>query len=319
MSGDPRHLVEGNSVRAVARMTAVSKTTILKLIADLGAACEAYQNAALGNLSCKRIQRDEIWNFCCAKQKNVPAEKQGQFGLGDSWTWVAIDGDTKLVPTWVVGPRDSATAFALMEDLAGRVAERMQLTTDGLRFYADAVEHAFGANIDSSVLVKMYGNDGAQGNQARYSPAECTGTQVIPISGRPKAEHVSTSYVERQNLTMRMQMRRFTRLTNAFSKKIENLRWSVAIHFMHYNFCRIHPTLRVTVKPKVRNPRNRTILPTYRATQRFCLSILLGRNRRATRRGLFGRESGRRGRGLLPCAGVGCTWRCGRCARPSRS
>lgn len=237
-------LVEGNSVRATSRMTGVAKGTILKLIADLGQACEEYQNKTLRNLNCKRIQCDEIWNFCYAKQKNVPVEKQGQFGFGDVWTWVAIDAETKLIPTWAVGRRDAGTAFALIQDLAERLAHRIQLTTDGLRVYLDAVESAFGSNIDYSMLVKMYGGDS---NEDRgYSPAECIGTRVIPIIGQPKPQHISTSYVERQNLTMRMNMRRFTRLTNAFSKKVDNLRYSVAIHFMHYNFCRVHQTLRVT-------------------------------------------------------------------------
>jgi IS1 family transposase len=238
-------LVEGNSVRATSRMTGVAKGTILKLIVEVGQACEDYQKKALRNLNCKRIQCDEIWNFCYAKQKNVPEDKQGQFGYGDVWIWVAIDAESKLIPTWAVGRRDAGTAFALIEDLAGRLAHRIQLTTDGLRVYLDAVESAFGSNIDYSMLVKMYGGDsGVDGG--RYSPAECIGSRVIPIIGKPKAQHISTSFVERQNLTMRMNMRRFTRLTNAFSKKVENLRYSVAIHFMHYNFCRVHQTLRVT-------------------------------------------------------------------------
>lgn len=238
-------LVEGNSVRATSRMTGVAKGTILKLIVEVGQACEEYQKKAFRNLNCKRIQCDEIWNFCYAKQKNVPEDKQGQFGYGDVWTWVAIDAESKLIPTWAVGRRDAGTAFALIEDLAGRLAHRIQLTTDGLRVYLDAVESAFGSNIDYSMLVKMYGGDsGADGG--KYSPAECIGSRVIPIIGKPKAQHISTSFVERQNLTMRMNMRRFTRLTNAFSKKVENLRYSVAIHFMYYNFCRVHQTLRVT-------------------------------------------------------------------------
>jgi len=237
-------LVEGNSVRAVSRITGVSKTTILKLIADVGQACEEYQRKNLHNLNCERIQCDEIWNFCYAKEKNVPAEKRGEFGFGDVWTWVAIDAESKLIPTWMVGNRDAGTAYAFMEDLAGRLNNRIQLTTDGLRVYLEAVESAFGSNIDYSMLIKMYGNEA--GNEARYSPAECTGIKVVPITGQPEPQHVSTSFVERQNLTMRMNMRRFTRLTNAFSKKIDNLRYSVAIHFMHYNFCRVHQTLRVT-------------------------------------------------------------------------
>jgi len=237
-------LVEGNSVRATSRMTGAAKGTILKLLAELGKVCEEYQRKVFRNLPCKRIQCDEIWNFCYAKQKNVPAEKEGQFGFGDVWTWVAIDADSKLIPTWAVGRRDAGTAFALIEDLAGRLNHRIQLTTDGLRVYLDAVESAFGSNIDYSMLVKMYGND--SGPNRGYSPAECIGARVIPIIGKPRIKHISTSFVERQNLTMRMNMRRFTRLTNAFSKKVDNLRYSVAIHFMHYNFCRVHQTLRVT-------------------------------------------------------------------------
>ena len=237
-------LVEGNSVRATSRMTGAAKGTILKLLAEVGEACEQYQSRVLRNLSCKKIQCDEIWNFCYAKAKNVPADKQGQFGYGDVWTWVAIDADTKLIPTWTVGKRDAGTAFALIEDLAGRLKNRVQLTTDGLRVYLDAVESAFGSEIDYSMLIKMYGHD--SGEDRGYSPAECIGTRVVPIIGKPKLQHISTSFVERQNLTMRMGMRRFTRLTNAFSKKVDNLRHSVAIHFMHYNFCRVHQTLRVT-------------------------------------------------------------------------
>jgi len=237
-------IVEGNSIRATSRMTGVAKGTILKLLADTGRVCEEFQREALRNLSCKRIQCDEIWNFCYAKAKNVPTEKRGEFGFGDVWTWVALDADTKLVPTWVVGRRDAGTAFGLIEDLAGRMAHRIQLTTDGLRVYLDAVESAFGANIDYSMLVKMYGNDSAV--DSTYSPAECIGARVIPIIGKPAVKHISTSHVERQNLTMRMQMRRFTRLTNAFSKKVDNLRHSVAIHFRNYNYCRVHQSLRVT-------------------------------------------------------------------------
>ena len=225
-------------------MTGAAKGTILKLLAELGKACEEYQRKVFRNLPCKRIQCDEIWNFCYAKQKNVPAEKEGQFGFGDVWTWVAIDADSKLIPTWAVGRRDAGTAFALIEDLAGRLNHRIQLTTDGLRVYLDAVESAFGSNIDYSMLVKMYGND--SGRDRGYSPAECIGSRVIPIIGKPRIKHISTSFVERQNLTMRMNMRRFTRLTNAFSRKVDNLRYSVAIHLMHYNFCRVHQTLRVT-------------------------------------------------------------------------
>jgi IS1 family transposase len=208
-------------------------------------ACEAYQNRTLRNLPCKRIQCDEIWSFCYAKQKNVPTEKQGQFGYGDVWTWTALCADTKLIASWKIGTRGASTAYALMHDLAGRLNHRIQLMTDGRRVYADAVESAFGSEIDYALLVKIYGADRTEG-EARYSPAECMGCRSIPMSGNPKARDISTSFVERQNLTMRMQMRRFTRLTNAFSKKIDNLGYAVALHFMHYNFCPVHQTLRVT-------------------------------------------------------------------------
>jgi IS1 family transposase len=237
-------LVEGNSIRATVRMTGVAKNTIVKLLAEIGTACERYQNSALRNLPCKKIQCDEIWQFCYAKQKNVPSAKQGQFGYGDVWTWVALCADTKLICTYKIGTRGASTAYAFMHDLAARLANRIQLTTDGHRVYVDAVESAFGSQIDYAMLVKIYGAD--RDNEARYSPAECMGCRTIPISGDPQAKHVSTSFVERQNLTMRMQMRRFTRLTNGFSKKIDNHAHAIALHFMHYNFCRIHQTIRVT-------------------------------------------------------------------------
>jgi IS1 family transposase len=237
-------LVEGNSLRATSRMTGASKVTILRLLESLGAACAAYQDRALRNLTCKRIQCDEIWQFCYAKEKNVPAEKLGEFGFGDVWTWVAIDPDTKLVPCWCVGTRGVGTAYEFMHDLAGRLANRVQLTTDGHRVYLNAVESAFGSEIDYAMLVKIYGHEAA--NDTKYSPAECIDCKLIAITGRPNPRHISTSHIERQNLTMRMGMRRFTRLTNAFSKKLENHRHAVAIHYMHYNFCRVHQTLRVT-------------------------------------------------------------------------
>lgn len=237
-------IVEGNSLRATSRMTGASKVTILKLLADLGKACSEYQDKALRNLTCKRIQCDEIWSFCYAKDKNVPTDKRGQFGFGDVWTWVALCADTKLVVTWAIGTRGAGTAYEFMHDLAARLANRVQLTTDGHRVYLQAVESAFGSDIDYAMLVKLYGND--RDSETRYSPAECIGCRSIAITGNPKPGDISTSYVERQNLTMRMQMRRFTRLTNGFSKKIENHAHAVALHYMHYNFCRVHQTLRVT-------------------------------------------------------------------------
>jgi IS1 family transposase len=209
----------------------------------LGKRALSTSNKAMRNLPCKRIQCDEIWQFCYAKAK---AEKQGQFGFGDIWTWVALCADTKIVPTWMVGGRDAATAYAFMQDLALRLANRVQLTTDGHRAYLSAVESAFGSEIDYAMLIKMYGNDSEKGSEIRYSPVECIGAEMKAISGHPKIEHISTSFVERQNLTMRMGMRRFTRLTNGFSKKVENLEHSVSLHYMHYNFARIHKTLRVT-------------------------------------------------------------------------
>ncbi len=237
-------LVEGNSLRATSRLADVSINTVTKLLVDLGAACSAYHDEHVKNLRLRYIQCDEIWAFCYAKDKNVPEEKRGIFGYGDVWTWVAIDADTKLVPSFMVGTRGSQTAKAFMDDLASRLANRVQLTTDGHRVYLRAIEDAFGDDIDYAMLVKLYGNDGE--SEKRYSPAECIGCREIGITGHPDPKHISTSYVERQNLTMRMNMRRFTRLTNAFSKKVENHVAMVAIHFMHYNFARIHKSLRVT-------------------------------------------------------------------------
>ena len=237
-------LVEGNSMRAIARMTGVSRNTIDKLLCDLGRACSDYQDKTFRNLKSKRVQCDEIWSFVQAKEKNCTVEMKKN-GAGDVWTWVALDPDTKLVPCWFVGHRDAGCAYHFMHDLAERLAHRVQLTTDGHRAYLSAVEDAFGAGIDYAMLQKIYGNS-EQGPETRYSPAICMGARKAVISGSPDFAHISTSYIEAQNLTMRMSMRRFTRLTNAHSKKFENHEHAIAIHYMYYNFARIHSSLRVT-------------------------------------------------------------------------
>jgi IS1 family transposase len=236
-------LVEGNSIRATSRMLNVSKDTVVKLQVEAGYASADYQDKIFHDLTCKRIQVDEIWAFCYAKGKNVPADLQGKFGYGDVWTWVAIDADTKLIPSFTVGNRDAASARILIQDLASRLKSRIQLTSDGLKIYLDAVEGAFGCDIDYAMLVKTY--ESSQ-EETRYSPAICTSCERKPIMGRPDPRYISTSYVERSNLSMRMGIRRFTRLTNAFSKKVENHAAAVALYYMHYNFCRVHQTLRVT-------------------------------------------------------------------------
>jgi IS1 family transposase len=243
-AADRDALVEGNSVRATCRMTGAAKGTVLKLLRDLGCAAREYQDRTLRNLPCKRIQCDEIWSFCYAKAKNVPKDKRGQFGYGDVWTWTAICADTKLVASWCVGNRGADTAHAFMHDLAERLRDRVQLTSDGHGAYLEAINSAFGTEIDYAQLVKLYGVEPV--GPARYSPPKCTGCRRRRVKGDPDPFHVSTSYVERSNLTMRMGMRRFTRLTNGFSKKVENLEHAVSLHFLHYNFARVHQTLRVT-------------------------------------------------------------------------
>jgi IS1 family transposase len=238
-------LCEGMSIRAITRTTGASKNTVTKLLEDVGAICAAYHDATVRSVSAKRIQVDEIWSFTYAKQKNVPTSKAAPDGAGDTWTWTAIDADTKLVVSWFVGGGDAYCANAFINDLASRLANRVQLTSDGLKAYLEAIEGAFGADVDYAQLVKLYG-DAPESAKGRYSPAECTGIKKTVIEGEPDDKYISTSFVERQNLTMRMHMRRFTRLTNGFSKKVEQHANAVALHFMYYNFCRIHRTLRVT-------------------------------------------------------------------------
>ena len=234
-------LVEGCSIRSTSRMTGASKNTVIKLLEDVGAACAKYQDEHLRNLNCRLIQCDEIWSFCYAKKKNVSPAHEDILGYGDVWTFTAIEQVTKLVPCWLVGRRDIETAEIFMRDLASRLKNRVQLTTDGLKAYLEAVEGAFGCDIDFAQLIKIYGNEQ---EEVRYSPAKCVGSYNEVISGDPFPPAISTSHVERQNLTMRMSMRRFTRLTNAFSKKIENHMHAISLHYMYYNFARIHQTLR---------------------------------------------------------------------------
>ena len=234
---------EGNSLRSTSRMVDVSLVTVLKFLRDIGPVCSDYQDRVLRNLLCRRMQVDEIWSFVYAKDKNLPLDEIGK-GKGSIWTWVAIDADTKLVPSWLISDRSAEAAAVFMRDLAGRLANRVQLTTDGHKPYLEAVESAFGADIDYSQLIKLYGS--APEPETRYSPGECIGCERKRIMGTPDPAHVSTSYVERHNLSMRMGMRRFTRLTNAFSKKIENHIHAVAIYFIHYNFAKIHGSLRFT-------------------------------------------------------------------------
>ena len=241
-------LVEGNSLRSISRVVDVSINTVTKLLVDLGTACQKYHDENVRDLKSKRIECDEIWSFIYAKSKNLPENLQGKFGVGSIWTWVALDSDSKLVVSYLVGNRDAEYANIFMEDVASRLTKRVQLTTDGLKAYLEAVDNSsLLSRVDYAQLIKLYGKslDGETKGH-RYSPADCTGVKKEIISGRPNKELISTSYIERQNLTMRMSMRRFTRLTNGFSKKIENHSHAIALHFMYYNFVRIHKTLRVT-------------------------------------------------------------------------
>ena len=237
-------LIEGMSIRSTVRITGVAKNTVAKLLVELGAACTVYMDGAMRNLPCEKIQCDEIWSFVYAKEKNVTADIADKQVAGSVWTWTAIDADTKLIPCWLIGKRDAGCATEFMQDLAGRLANRVQLTTDGLKVYLNAVIDAFAGEIDYSILHKIYGRD--MPDSSRYSPADCIGCERRNVIGNPDEKHISTSYVERANLSMRMSMRRFTRLTNAFSKKIENHAASVAIYFTWYNFGRVHQTLKTT-------------------------------------------------------------------------
>ena len=237
-------LVEGMSLRSASRVADVSINTVTKLLVDAGRACSDYQDEVFVNLSLKRIQLDEIWAFCYAKQRTLPFAKNAPVDAGDLWTWVAIDAETKLIPSWLIGDQSRETAIRFVCDLSKRLRSRVQITSDGHRAYLEAVEAGFGADVDYAQLVKLYGE--VPHPAGRYSPAAIQGTNAFCCTGNPDPKHISTSYVERQNLTMRMGMRRFTRLTNAFSKKAENHTLMVSLHFMHYNFSRIHKTLRVT-------------------------------------------------------------------------
>jgi IS1 family transposase len=239
-------MVEGMSMQSITRLTGASKNTVARLLKDAGEALTAYHDANVRNVKAKRVQCDEIWSFCAMKEKNVPASLKGTLGLGDVYTWTAIDPESKLIASWLVGRRDAEYGKVFIEDLASRLANRVQLTTDGHKAYVSAVEGVFGADVDYAMLVKIYGPAQGAAQERRYSPAECCGAIKETVCGNPDENHFSTSHVERQNLSMRMGMRRFTRLTTGFSKKVENHEYALAIYFMHYNFVRTHQSLRVT-------------------------------------------------------------------------
>ena len=239
-------MVEGVSMQSITRLTGASKNTVAKLLKDAGEACIAYHDEQVRNVKAKHVQCDEIWSFCAMKEKNVPKAKRGTFGLGDVYTWTGIDSESKLILSWLVGKRDAKYAKAFVSDLAERLAGRVQLTTDGHKAYLSAVEDVFGADIDYAMLVKIYGEPTGHTTERKYSPNECCGSIKGTVCGNPSWSRISTSHVERANLSMRMGMRRFTRLTNGFSKKIENHEYALAIYFMHYNFVRIHTSLRVS-------------------------------------------------------------------------